>query len=102
MSHKHPPSTGEERAASERQSIYHDPNLRRQKRAESRELDARYNSLCGEVTVTRTRMPTLEEKVEKIRIDQDHGRPASSVDRKILLDYIDQLLDYDGVHYQGA
>ena len=53
MSHKHPPSTGEERSQSERQSIYVDPNLRKQKRAEARALNQRYAELCGPVTVTK-------------------------------------------------
>lgn len=40
-----------ERAASEKQALYHDPNLRKRKRAEARALAARYDALCGPVTV---------------------------------------------------
>ena len=44
---------GEGRAPNEKSQRYVDPNLRKRKIKEQRDLTARFNDLCGEVTVTR-------------------------------------------------
>lgn len=45
---------GEGRATNEKSQRYTDPNLRKRRIKEQRDLQRRFDDLCGEVTITRS------------------------------------------------